>query len=51
MAAALPPVDMVVPAGPYTPDSRIMVDANDDIVTGLSFLNWQPLPSTGMRMV
>ena len=42
MAAALPPVNVVLPAGPHTPDSRILVDANDDIVTGLTFLNWQP---------
>ena len=47
MAAAPTPVDVVVPAGPHTPDSRIMVDANDDIVTGLSFLNWQPAAAAG----
>ena len=36
MAAALPPVNVVLPAGPHTPDSRILVDANDDIVAGLT---------------
>ena len=47
MAAALPPVNVMLPAGPPNPDSRILVDANDDIVTRLTFLNWQPAAAAG----
>ena len=35
------------PAGPPTPDSRIFVDANDNVVTKLSFLEWQPEAAAG----
>ena len=47
MAAAAPPVNVIIPAGPPTPDSRIFVDANDNVVTKLSFLEWQPEAAAG----
>ena len=47
MAAALPPVNVIIPAGPPTPDSRTFVDANDDVVAKLPFLNWQPEAAAG----
>lgn len=47
MAAALPPVNVIIPAGPPTPDSRIFVNGNDDVVTKLPFLEWRPEAAAG----
>ena len=48
MAAPNPPVNVHIPAGPATPDSRIYVDAGDDIVSMLPWLAWDPSPAMGV---
>ena len=47
MAAPNPPVNVHIPAGPATPDSRIFVDAGDDLVTMLPWMPWEPSPAMG----
>ncbi len=47
MAALPPPVNVVLPAGPATPESPILVDANDAIVGQLPWLNWAPAGAVG----
>ena len=47
MAAIPAPVNVILPAGPITTESPILVDANDDIVRCLPWLNWAPAPAVG----
>ena len=47
MAAPAAPVNVVDPPGPATPDNPILVDANDEVVTNLPWVNWQPAAAAG----
>ena len=42
MAAAMPPVNVHIPAGPAPANNPIFIDANDALVAGLPWLNWAP---------
>jgi len=44
--AAIAPVNVVVPAAP-SPDSPILVDANDPLVAATSWLPWDPAAAVG----
>ena len=45
--AAPAPVNVVAMPGPNTPESPILVDANDSVVARLPWLNWAPAPAVG----